>query len=196
MIARSSDSIETAPDPQLVDVDGIARRLSEYWRRSLTVFVFVRHLGCIFCREQVKDLRAHASQIAAAGIQVVLVTPARAQRNAAFARDLDLPFPILADPERRAYAAFGFAEGTVGQLLSPRVAARSVEALLHGALPGKRIGNSRQLPGAVIVDQDGRVRYRKVARDAADHLTAADLLAEAARIAAEDERMHREDGAR
>lgn len=196
MIARSSDSIETAPDPQLVDVDGISRRLSEYWRQSLTAFVFVRHLGCIFCREQVKDLRAHASQIAAAGIQVVLVTPASTQRNAAFARDLDLPFPILADPERRAYAAFGFAEGTVGQLLSPRVAARSVEALLHGAVPGRRIGNSRQLPGAVIVDRDGRVRYRKVARDAADHLTTADLLAEAARIAAEDERMHREDGAR
>lgn len=171
-----------APNPRVYDVNGTARPLLDFLGPHLTAFIFVRHLGCIFCREQVKDLRANATALAGAGVQVVIVSPATPQQSAAFARDFAVPFPVLSDPAREAYRAFGFFEGTVGQLLNPHIIARSMQAVARGALPGRRSGNSRQLPGAVLVDSTGTILHLQVATDAADHLMASDVLEIAARV--------------
>jgi peroxiredoxin/predicted 2-oxoglutarate/Fe(II)-dependent dioxygenase YbiX len=46
---------------------------------------------------------------ASAGCKIFAVTPLKSQDNAALARDLELPFPLLSDPERAIFALFGAA---------------------------------------------------------------------------------------
>lgn len=181
---------EQAPDVELLDSNGRAVSLSDYWQARLTAFVFLRYLGCIFCREQVKDLRDHASELAQAGAQVVLIAPARPEAAAEFVARYRLPFPLLCDPRREAYRAYGLTDGTIGQLASPRIIARAAMAALRGTLPGKQDARlSRQLPGAAIVDREGRLRLMHAARDAADHLGARELLEAAGAIRSEDATM-------
>jgi peroxiredoxin len=173
----------SAPDATVRTVDGSNVRFSDYWKEGLTAFTFIRYLSCIFCKEQVREYRDHAAEIANAGLRVVIITPAAPEASADFAREMRLPFTVLCDPERDAYRAYGLTEGSVGQLINPRIVARGVQATLRGNLiEVPKGGNSRQLPGTAIIDQEGRVQYHHVARDASDHLTAAQLIAQAQSI--------------
>lgn len=168
-----------APDVTALTIDGTQVRFSDYWRTGTTAFTFIRYLSCMFCKEQVKDYRDHASEIARAGLQVVLITPAKPEESAAFAERLDLPFPILSDPDRTAYHAYGLTEASVGQLFNPRVVARGIQTTLRGNFPAApKGGNPRQLPGTAIVDWTGKIQFHHVAEDASDHVTVAQLLAQ------------------
>jgi peroxiredoxin len=172
------NQFQLAPDIEVYDTDGEPVMLSDFWRERPTAFVFIRYLACIFCREQVRDLRDHIREIDAAGLSAVVITPAFPEENAVFARQHALPFPVLADPERHAYAAFGLREGTVGQLINPRIVARGLQATLSGNLPQRpHGGDPKQLPGTMIVDRDGRVLYHDIADDASDHVTGSRLVA-------------------
>lgn len=169
-----------APDVELMDDAGQPIRLATLWRDRPVALVFLRYLGCIFCREQLKDLRRHAGEIERAGLRLVTVTPDRPDVVRRFGAEYELLFPVLSDPRRVAYQAFGLTEGSVGQLLNPHIVARGVQATLRGSFLGRPTGgNQRQLPGAAIVDRDGVVRFLHVARDAADSVTAGRLLREA-----------------
>lgn len=168
---------ERAPDVDLVDSTGRDVRLSDYWQRQLTAFTFIRYLGCIFCREQVKEMRDRAGDLADAGLQVVLIAPARPDAAREFVDQLRLPFAMLTDPRREAYRAYGLTDGSTGQLLNARIVTRATSAFLHGTMPGRpERGISRQLPGTAIVATDGMLRLMHVARDASDHLSTRQLL--------------------
>ncbi len=96
--------------------------------------------------------------------------------TAAFAYHLDLPFTMLADPERVAYRAYGLTRGTLAQLLGPAVLLVHLRGLRRGARPGRIVGDTRQLPGAFIVDRRGDVRFAKPGAHAGDHAANAELL--------------------
>lgn len=181
-------TLEMAPDIALVESTGREVRLSDYWQRQLTAFTFIRYLGCIFCREQVKEMRDHAVELEQAGLQVVLIAPARADAAAAFVEEMKLPFAMLTDPRREAYRAYGLTEGSRGQLVNTRIVTRAAAAMLHGTMPGKPDSRlSKQLPGTAIVDTDGRLRMMRAASDASDHMTTKQLLEAAAKIQRESE---------
>ena len=68
---------QPAPDAELLASDGAEVRLSDSWRSQPAAIVFTRYLGCLFCREQLKDLRAHIADIERSGLRLVVVTPDR-----------------------------------------------------------------------------------------------------------------------
>jgi peroxiredoxin len=175
---------DMAPDVEVIDLEGKAVRLSEHWGAGLTALVFMRHVGCVFCREQVKELRDNAGALERAGLSVVTLTPDRPARTRKFVEEYRVPFPTLCDPGRNAYAAYGLTEGTAGQLISPRIVLRGIEATAKGNLPRRPGDNPRQLPGVAIVDGAGRLRHVQRARDASDHLDSRALIALAASLAA------------
>lgn len=172
--------VETAPPaPVGVVVDGSGQpvELSSLWSAAdLTALVFTRHFGCVFCRQQVSDLARRRAELTDAGVLVVVIGPAGAEDARWFADRFDVPFPVFGDPSGEIYALFGLREGTGSALVSPGVVMDAVQAVAHGALPGRPRGRPKQLPGLMLVDRAGRLRLRQLASDASDHMSADDVL--------------------
>lgn len=103
------------------------------------------------------------------GAEIVVITQGDERQAESFRRERDLPFPCLADPERRAFVAFGLGHGSLTQLLGPRVWGRAIQALRKGYGAGKPVGDTRQLPGVFIIDRSGIIRFAYRSRDAADN---------------------------
>ena len=97
------------------------------------------------------------------------------------------PFPILADVERRGYAAFGFAalkgwrQYKVANLSTIRVYATGI--LFHGHMWRFRRHQMAQLGGNVVIDGNGIVTFVHASSDPSDR-PGPDALLEAVRRAA------------
>ncbi|CAA9544100.1 MAG: hypothetical protein AVDCRST_MAG73-2233 [uncultured Thermomicrobiales bacterium] len=113
------------------------------------------------------------------GARFVSVGPEAPSAAAAFARDEQTPYPVYADPDGRAYAAFGLPEGGLNALLGPVVMAAHLRGLVGGARPNRVTGNVRLLPGSFVIDHGGVVRYAKIGRHAGDIADNEELLAAA-----------------
>ncbi len=101
----------------------------------------------------------------------------------AFCRQHDVPFPCLADPERKAYAAYGLHGATLAQLFGPRVWWRGFSAVVRGYSAGNPVGDIRQMPGVFLVDRQGIIRFIHRYRDIADNPPVALLLRSLSEIA-------------
>jgi peroxiredoxin len=122
-------------------------------------------------------LRRDHQRFLAAGTALVVVGQGTPEQTTAFVRRLGLPYPVLSDPERAAYAAYGLIEGGPKAFLTPAAGRAFLRSLLDGAGGGRVVGNPRELGGAFVVDRAGIVRYAKPAAYAGDHASTGDLLA-------------------
>lgn len=103
------------------------------------------------------------------GAQVMLVGMGTPEESSAFEMKFDIPFPLISDPKRQLYRAFGLKKISTLELLSPTVAFKGILAMTKGHTIGIPIGDVRQLPGVFIINTDGRVVYSYFARDPSDH---------------------------
>jgi peroxiredoxin len=125
----------------------------------------------------VAQLRRKLPQLEQAGGRVVLVGMGSPEQSAAFTKKTEIPCPMIADPGRRLYQAFGLKMVSSLQLLAPSVAFKAISAMAEGHTVGKPIGDIRQLPGVFIIDTRGRIVFSHVAKDPADHPEAETILA-------------------
>jgi peroxiredoxin len=154
---------DEAPDLEMADSAGSIVQLRDLWRGRPTIVIFLRHFGCSCARDRVARLRQEYADYVAAGANVIAVgqgEPARARR---FALLHALPCPLLCDPSRRAYEAYGLLEGRPSQV----VYGMPDEFLRCDAETGAEFQSSRrgtqsaavdnpfQLPGEFVVDQQG-----------------------------------------
>lgn len=150
--------------------DGPSRGMSiaALSERRPVLLVFLRHLGCTFCREAAADLRDRRGTIdVSATIVVVTMSPpteARAFLAGYGLGDVD----VVSDPDRSLYRAMELRRGTLGQLFGPRVWLRGVvTGLFAGHFVGALRGDGLQMPGAFVISK-GRVIAAFRHRDAAD----------------------------
>ena len=132
--------------------------LEEWSRRGPVLLVFLRHLGCTFCRETLADLREQRARIEADGTRIVLVHMNPPEVAAKFFAGYGLgDLEHVSDPEKRLYRAMELARGSIGQLFGPRLWVRGVGAgLLRRHFVGGLAGDGLQMPGAFVL-RDGRV---------------------------------------
>lgn len=119
------------------------------------LLVFLRHAGCTFCREAVRDVVSRRREIEGAGAIPVLVhmgTPAEGDRFLERLGGGDLP--RISDPDRTLYHAVGLERGTFRELFGPRNVVRAIAAARHGV--GYAVGDPLQMPGTALV-RDGRL---------------------------------------
>jgi hypothetical protein len=126
--------------------------------------VFLRHLGCLFCREQVATLRDALPEA-----NVAFVAMAEPRRAARFRTWMRSPHVFLCDPERQVYEAFGLQRGTFRQHFAPGVVGRGVAALRAGHRIGRPVEDLWQLGGTFVMDAEGCVTAAFPAVDAGDH---------------------------
>lgn len=136
--------------------------------RRPVLLVFLRHLGCTFCREAAADLRDRRAIIeVSASIVVVTMSPAAEARAFLAGYGLD-DLDLVSDPERTLYRAMELRRGTLPQLFGPRVWLRGVVAgVLGGHWVGGLRGDGLQMPGAFVI-RGGRLVAAFRHRDAAD----------------------------
>ena len=138
--------------------------------RSPVLVALLRHTGCPFCQEAMRDLASSRGAIESRGVRIVVVFQAPEGEFAErFFEQAGLPgVDRIADPERALYRALDVRRGGVWQIFGPHVLVRVVRAVASGVRPGKRVGgDAMQLPGTVLI-QDGKIVRRHVHRSQAD----------------------------
>jgi peroxiredoxin len=125
--------------------------------------IFLRHFGCSCLAERWDGLRDGLTAIADAGAATVAVAQAEPERTAEVAARRGYTFPILCDPDRLAYEAFGLLEGTPAQILHD-FAWRPGDRESADQLIASRKGTERavvddpwQLPGEFVIARGGRI---------------------------------------
>ncbi|MEM8835361.1 MAG: SelL-related redox protein [Planctomycetota bacterium] len=132
--------------------------LLELSHRGPVLLVFLRHLGCTFCREALADVARDRASIEANGATIALVH----MSDDAVAEKFSAKYGLgdvarISDPEKRLYNAFDLARGSLGQLFGLEVWLRGFDAgVLHKHAVGKLEGDGFQMPGAFLV-HDGAI---------------------------------------
>jgi peroxiredoxin len=125
----------------------------EHSRIRPVLLVFLRHVGCTFCREALSDLSRKRADIEATGTQIILVHMGREQAaEQILSKYKLLDIPRVSDPKLSLYEAFGLERGSMAQLFGPKVWLRGFRAGLagnHGL--GTPEGDVAQMPGVFLL---------------------------------------------
>lgn len=117
------------------------------------MLVFLRHSGCMFCREALADIAAQRRAIEAEGFRIVLVhmgTSSRVEHVLSRYGLSDLP--RVSDPSRALYRAFGLGFFSPSVFFRPDCWWRAFDAsILQGHGLGWITGNIFQMPGVFLV---------------------------------------------
>jgi peroxiredoxin len=176
---------DVVPERELPTVSGGAVRLPDpQWSVHLQ---FRRFAGCPICNLHLRSVEQRHDELTAAGVREIVVFHSSAAELRAHGA-ADLPFAVVADPDKRLYREFGV-EFRPRALLDPRAwgaillgIARDTGPLLRGRRPlptadGGRLG----LPADFLITSDGRVRAVKYGQHAYDQWSVDEILANAVR---------------
>jgi peroxiredoxin len=112
-----------------------------------------------------------------AGANLVLIGQRTPKHAAEFRRRQHLELTILADKKRETYAVAGTKVATAGELIGPKVVARSLIATAKtGKVQTKTDGHTAQLGGTLVIAPDGRVTWSHIAHDASDNASPEEIL--------------------
>jgi peroxiredoxin len=77
--------------------------LSDFRGKSNVILFFIRETTCPQCRTHVAQLGRMQDQFREAGAEIVVILGNDLDTAKIYADGIDLPFPILSDPERKIY---------------------------------------------------------------------------------------------
>jgi peroxiredoxin len=115
---------DRAPDFELPAADRDGRiSLSACYRGGPVLLLLLRGIYCAFCRRHISQLRSRCDLIQGAGIAMLGVVIASAERSRLYFRFAPTPcFPLAAAPDRSVHRAYGLpAEPRTPQLMAPVV---------------------------------------------------------------------------
>src|SRR6266480_3372432 len=146
---------------------------------------FRRFAGCPICNLHLRSIVRRYDEIRSHGIREVVVFHSTVAELAKY--EAELPFPLIADPERELYRRLGV-ERRAGSLLSTRAlgaaiagqtAARARRSTMRALGPIKPTGGVLGLPADFLIAPDGRVAAVKYGEHAYDQWTVDELLGHA-----------------
>ncbi|CAN1523825.1 Peroxiredoxin-like 2A/B/C [Fimbriimonadaceae bacterium] len=132
--------------------------------------IFLRHSGCIFCREQIQLLND------ALDLPIAFVTLSSAEESQRLKDATRSPHTFISDPQHHLYLHFGLQRASIGQLFGPSVVKRGFAVIKSGTKGGfLPTTDPIQLGGAFVIDAEGTVTWSRKAKDASDNVTPEDL---------------------
>jgi hypothetical protein len=143
-------------------------------------FQFRRFSGCPLCNAHLRSLAKHQDELVGAGIREVIFFHSSASELRTY--ESDLPYDLVADPEKKFYRRFGV-ESSAWALLHPAIlgaAVRGAKVVFQGK--GRRLWmpkaeNGRLgLPADFLVDGAGRIVASKFGTHAYDQWELDELL--------------------
>jgi peroxiredoxin len=170
----------------LRDSTGATHRLGDYWAEQPVIVVFLRHFGCLLCRESAALLRdRYTDEIQPLGAEVVAIGTGGRRYAEAFVEEEHVPYPVLVDDDAEAARAASITSVPFLKLLFDTRSrpgtrrARAAGHKIHRA--GKRV---TQLGATFVIGPGQQVRYAHVDEHSADHAPLDDVLGALRQIAA------------
>ena len=163
----------------LPDQDGTEHNLGDLWSERPVVLVFLRHFGCLHCREHAVQLRDRYDDLQRQGIDLVAIGTGDERYAGAFIRDEKIPYLVLVDDDAKAARAASVGVASWYRLLHPTTWPATVATYRRGHRihqPGKRV---TQLGATFVLGPGDQVRYSHVDADSTDHAPVPDVLAAA-----------------
>lgn len=139
---------DTAPDFELFDDQGEPVRLQALLAEGPFVLYFYPADFTPICTREACMYRDLHPRLVDAGVRVIGVSPQAAGSHAEFRQRHDLPFRLLADPERRVIRAYG-AAGPLG--LGVRRVSYLIDA--QGRVADRAVADLRLSPHRALVER-------------------------------------------
>jgi peroxiredoxin len=170
--------------------EGQPVRLGDLWSERPAVLVFVRHFGCVFCRQMAVDIHRVRHGFEEADVELAVIGHGSPEHAADFRRQQNVDLPLLVDPDRRVYELAGAKVATLQELIGPRQILRGLRATIMSRLrqgsiavhQGRILGHAAQLGGVLVIAPDGTVRYAYLSEESGDNPPAREVLAAARAI--------------
>jgi hypothetical protein len=156
-----------------------AKTLGELSLEKGVFLIFLRHFGCSFCRETLKELNQFL-QTSQKEIKICLVHQSSAERgeeflSSYFAPELWSRIHHLSDPDCRVYRAFALPRSNWKQMINLSSVVRGFQAAIlrrHGV--GRLEGDGFQMGGALFL-QNRQVTWRQKTAGVGDPLNFGEL---------------------
>jgi len=170
---------DPAPDLELQDVNSKPVKLASLWKHQALILAFTRHFGCPQCKEMVDHLVTKLPDFKAKNLNLVIITQGTPEAAKVFCAERAPGVMCLADPERKAYQAYGLERANVWQSFLSLNVWRSNRRLKQEKgwntdLPPKG-QDALQMAGTFVIAPDGLIRLPYYYDDIADH-PSVDLL--------------------
>ncbi|MBX3117666.1 MAG: AhpC/TSA family protein [Fimbriimonadaceae bacterium] len=160
-----------APDALVKLSTGDEVSLASLYSDAPLALVFVRHFGCVFCRDHMRKLGPLN------GLNIAFATMGNPDQAAEVKELMKSPHRFICDPDRELYHAFDVKEGKFGQIFNIHTFRKGIAAMLRGNSAAKPSSNPWQLGGTFVIDTTGEIRFAQPARDAADNVSPDELKA-------------------
>jgi peroxiredoxin len=168
-----------APDLTLLNTNKQPITLSDLWKRKTLIIAFTRHFGCTQCKEMLDELVTGKEMIQKAGLSLVVITQGTPETTALFAQEFAPGLLCLADPERKAYQAYGLERGNLFQtFLNLKVWNAIARSRKKGykVEPPPEGQDAMLMSGSFIVNSQGKIVLPYYYDNIADHPTLELLL--------------------
>jgi peroxiredoxin len=169
--------LATLSETSLSDATGTKHRLGDLWDDAPVVLVFLRHFGCLHCRDHAVQLRDRYDEIKAAGGEIVAVGTGDQRYAEAFTREEEIPYLVLVDDDAEAAHAASLKTLNWLQLLHPRTWKATWQTSRRGHhvhKPGMRV---KQIGATFVIGAGSRVRYEHMDTDSTDHASIETIVA-------------------
>ena len=137
------------------------------WKSML---IFLRHFGCVFCKEAMTDIAIRRNKFEELGFRIVFVHMSDTETANDYFSKFNLEgITFINDPHKRYYNAFGLFRGSFTQLFGLQTWIRGYQVKMKHDFPlesDKRLGDSFQMPG-VFVLYEGEIKDKFVHQHAA-----------------------------
>jgi peroxiredoxin len=149
----------------------------EQFRGKRVLVKFYRFASCPICVLHMRELVKRTDEIRAAGLEPVVLFHSPREKLGQFF-DPSLPFEMIADPDKRAFAAYGVESSILG-MFSWAVMRDYMRAMWNGIFskPFGHEGGIQGHPADFIVDERGVLTYARYGANYADTLGVDAVLA-------------------
>lgn len=137
---------------------------------SPVMLVFLRHFGCVFCKEALSDIADHKMAIQAKGTKLVFVHMAPDKVADKYFTKYNLDGSLhISNPSKSYYAAFGIMKGSISQLYGLKTWIRGYSARKkgHQLELAEELGDSTQMPGIFLI-KERKIIDSYIHKDASD----------------------------
>lgn len=165
---------------QVFDEAGRSFKMVDLWQERTTIFVFLRHFGCVSCRAHAVQVWGEKEKYEQKGARLVFVGNGSPHFIQTFKQDLNLQgAPIYTDPSLESFRAVGFKRGFLAAL-GPRSLVRGAQMFAQGHRQGaydKNTGDLWQMGGVVAIKPSGEIAYHYISEVLGDYPPEADVSA-------------------